>query len=226
MGKNFSFYEQTGILIPGATLVFGLLFFFPEFRMLFFSDGVSIGGLGLFLLISYAAGHLAAALGSIMESCVWLGRGRPSNWVVREKDFLLSAEQVGSLEQLIRQRLKLDIATIRGMATKEWMPISRQIYADVMSYGKPARIDSFDGNYTLNRGLAAALLALALLSLAYSETDWRVTLGLLPIAAIYAYRMYRFGVSYASELYAQFLLLPAQPPLPKRPSNITRLPVS
>ena len=66
MGKNFSFYEQTGILIPGATLVFGLLFFFPEFRMLFFSDGVSIGGLGLFLLISYAAGHLAAALGSIM----------------------------------------------------------------------------------------------------------------------------------------------------------------
>ena len=45
MGKNFSFYEQTGILIPGATLVFGLLFFFPEFRMLFFSDGVSIGGL-------------------------------------------------------------------------------------------------------------------------------------------------------------------------------------
>ena len=54
MGKNFSFHEQTGIIIPGATLVFGLLFFFPEFRMLFFSDGVSIGGLGLFLVISYA----------------------------------------------------------------------------------------------------------------------------------------------------------------------------
>src|SRR5437667_360747 len=42
MGKNFSFYEQAGILIPGATLVFGLLFFFPEFRMLFFSDGGGI----------------------------------------------------------------------------------------------------------------------------------------------------------------------------------------
>jgi len=47
MGKNFSFYEQTGILIPGATLVFGLLFFFPEFRALFLSGGASIGGLGL-----------------------------------------------------------------------------------------------------------------------------------------------------------------------------------
>jgi len=101
MGKNFSFYEQTGILIPGATLVFGLVFFFPEFRMLFFSDGVSIGGLGLFLLISYAGGHLAAALGNIMESCVWFGRGRPSNWVVAEKNSLLSSQQIGSLEQLI-----------------------------------------------------------------------------------------------------------------------------
>jgi len=226
MGKNFSFYEQTGILIPGATLVFGLLFFFPEFRALFFSDGVSIGGLGLFLLISYAAGHLAAALGSIMEIAVWLGRGRPSDWVVRQNTPLLSPEQTDSLEQLIRQRLRLDIGTVRGMSPKQWLPISRQIYADVMSHGKPARIDSFDGNYTLNRGLAAALLALALLSLAYSETDWRVTMGLLPIALIYGYRMYRFGLSYASELYSQFLLLPAQPPLPKRPSNITRLPVS
>jgi|SRR6185437_1712325 len=225
MGKNFSFYEQTGILIPGATLVFGLLFFFPEFRMLFFSDGVSIGGLGLFLLISYAGGHLAAALGNIMESCIWL-RGRPSNWIVREKNGLLSPEQMDSLEQLVRQRLRLDIAAIRGMSPNQWFPISRQIYADVMSHGKPARIDSFDGNYTLNRGLAAALLALVLISLAFSETDWRVAVGLLPIAVIYTYRMYRFGVSYANELYAQFLLLPAQPPLPKRPSNITRLPVS
>lgn len=225
MGKNFSFYEQTGILIPGATLVFGLLFFFPEFRLLFFSDGVSIGGLGLFLLISYAGGHLAAALGNIMESCVWV-RGRPSNWVVREKNRLLSPEQLDSLEQLVKQRLRLDIAAIRGMNASQWFPISRQIYTDVMSHGKPARIDSYHGNYTLNRGLAAALLALVLISLAFSETDWRVTLGLLPIAVIYTYRMYRFGVSYANELYAQFLLLPAQPPLPKRPSNITRLPVS
>jgi hypothetical protein len=112
------------------------------------------------------------------------------------------------------------------MDRKQWFPISRQIYADVMSHGKPARIDSFDGNYTLNRGLAAAVLALVLISLAFSETDWRVALGLLPIALIYTYRMYRFGLSYANELYAQFLLLPAQPPLPKRPSNITRLPVS
>ncbi len=120
MGKNFSFYEQTGILIPGATLVFGLLFFFPEFRMLFFSDGVSIGGLGLFLLISYAAGHLAAALGSIMEGCVWFGRGRPSNWVVRDKNALLSPQQIAGLEELIKQRLRLDITAVRGMDPKQW----------------------------------------------------------------------------------------------------------
>jgi hypothetical protein len=189
---------------------------------------VSIGGLGLFLLISYAAGHLAAALGNIMEACLWqVGGGRPSNWIIKDKNRLLAPEQIDSLEMLIKQRLRLDIPPVRGMDPKQWFPISRQIYADVMSHGKSAKIDSFNGNYGLNRGLAAALLALVLLSLAFSETDWRVTLGLLPIAMIYMYRMYRFSVSYASELYAQFLMLPAQPPIPKRTgSNITRLPGS
>jgi hypothetical protein len=226
MNKTLSFHEQTGILIPGAALVFALLFFFPEFRQLFFSDGVSIGGLGLFLLISYAAGHLAAALGNVLEAILWpLAGGRPSSWVVKENCALLAPEQISSLEALIKQRLRLEIPPLRGMNAKQWLPISRQIHADVMSNGKSGRIEGFNGNYGLNRGLAAALLALVLIGVAFSDTDWRVTISLLPIALIYMYRMYRFGVSYASELYAQFLLLPAQPPIPKRPSNVTRLPV-
>src|SRR5258708_26222183 len=90
MGKNFSFYEQTGILIPGATLVFGLLFFFPEFRMLFFSDGVSIGGLGLLLFISYPARHLPAPLRRIMEGRALPAPRRPPHCAVPPKEFLLS----------------------------------------------------------------------------------------------------------------------------------------
>ncbi len=227
MGKSVSFYEQTAIVIPGATLVFGLLFFFPDFRQLFFSDGVSIGGLGLYLLISYAAGHLAAALGNLMEACLWQASGgRPTNWVTRGENRLLTQQQVKSLEQLIRDRLGLEVASIRGTPARQWFPMTRQIYADVMSHGKPSRIDSLSGNYNLNRGLAAALLALVMIALAFSQSETRYTLGLLPIAVVYAYRMYRFGVSWAAELYAQFLVLPAQPPMPKRPSNVTRLPLS
>jgi hypothetical protein len=226
MNKALSFHEQTGIVIPGAALVFGLLFFFPEFRQLFFSDGVSIGGLGLFLLISYAAGHLTAALGNILEAILWpLGGGRPATWVVKESCSMLAPEQIGSLETLIKQRLRLDIPSLHGMSAKQWLPITRQIHADIMSNGKPARIEGFNGNYDLNRGLAAALLALVLIGLAFSESDWRITISLLPISLIFMYGMYRFGVAYANELYVQFLLLPAQPPIPKRSSNVTRLPV-
>ena len=228
MSRNFSFYEHSGILVPGAALVFGLLFFFPEFRALFFSDGVSVGGLGLFVLISYAAGHLAAALGNLIEVCIWgVAGGRPLTWIVKPGNSLLAAEQLASLEALIKQRLRLDIAEIQGMTSRQLLPIARQIYADVMAHGKSAKLDSFNGNYSLNRGLAAALLALVLLSLAFSEVDWRVVLGLLPVAVVYTYRMYRFSVSYAAELYSQFLLLPPQPPIAKRPpANVTRLPVS
>jgi hypothetical protein len=227
MGKSFSFHEQTSIIVPGATLVFGLLFFFPDFRQLFFSNGVSLGGLGLFLLISYAAGHLAAALGNLIEACLWQAvGGRPANWITQKDGRILSIEQVRSVEQLVRDRLRLDIGAIAGMPTKQWFPISRQIHADVMAHGKSGRLDSLGGNYALNRGLAAALLAVIMLSLAFSEAESRYTLGLLPIALVYLYRMYRFGVSQAAELYAQFLVLPAQPPIPRRPSNITRLPIS
>jgi hypothetical protein len=229
MSKNFSFYEHSGILIPGAALVFGLLFFFPEFRALFFSDGVSVGGLGLFLLISYAAGHLAAALGNLVEAGIWgVAGGRPLTWIIKPGNRLLAPEQLANLEALIKQRLRLEIAQIQGMTSPQFLPIARQIYADVLAHGKSAKLDSFNGNYSLNRGLAAALLALALLSLAFSDIDWRIALGcLLPVAMIYTYRMYRFSVSYAAELYAQFLLLPPQPPIAKRPpANVTRLPVS
>src|SRR5579859_3357725 len=116
MSKNISFYEHTGILIPGAALVFGLLFFFPEFRALFFSDGVSVGGLGLFLLISYAAGHLAAALGNLMEACIWgIAGGRPLTWITKPDNSLLAPEQMSGLDDLIKQRLRLEIAQVQGM---------------------------------------------------------------------------------------------------------------
>ena len=75
-----------------------------------------------------------------------------------------------------------------------------------MKNGKPQRIDTFNGNYGLNRGLCAATLALGVLYLI--AKDWVVAVGLLCVSATYLYRAQRFGVHYAREMYVQFLLLP------------------
>jgi hypothetical protein len=82
------------------------------------------------------------------------------------------------------------------------------MYTDVERHGKTSRVETFNGNYGLNRGLSAAMLALALGSLLLEPKRWVVSLILAFLGAVYLYRMHRFGVHYARELYNQFLLLP------------------
>jgi hypothetical protein len=204
--QKMSLYEQIGIVIPGSVLVFGLVLYYPEIKILTTKDGMSVGELGLFVLIAYAAGHLVAAIANALEGLFWgvLG-GMPSAWVTRDPPALLSLQQIENLRVKTGTRLSITIEKMAGLDKKTWWLISRQIYADVAKNGKPDRIDTFNGNYGLNRGLASACLVLVVVALAHM--DLLIGAGLFFGAAIYSYRAYRFGVHYARELYLQFLVL-------------------
>jgi hypothetical protein len=52
--NKLTFYEQVGIVIPGSVFLFGLLLFFPALQTVFMKDGVTVGELGIFVLLSYA----------------------------------------------------------------------------------------------------------------------------------------------------------------------------
>jgi hypothetical protein len=200
-----TFYEQVGIVIPGSVFVFGLLLFFPALQTVLLKDGVSLGDLGIFVLLSYAAGHLIAAIGNVGESLFWrLFGGMPTDWITRTSTTLLSSSQVDLVEKKLQTRLGINEKP-RGLDPQVWWPISRQIYADVAKNGKPERIDTFNGMYGLNRGLAAATFALACVGGAQGK--WSIALALVGLAAVYNYRAYRFGVYYGRELYLQFLVL-------------------
>ena len=204
--NKLTFYEQVGIVIPGAVFLFGLLLFFPVLQTVLTKDGVTVGELGIFVLLSYAAGHLIAAVGNAAESFLWgLVGGMPSGWVTRTPTSLLSGPQIDLIEKKVQTRLGITVGKIRGLDPKIWWPISRQIYADVAKNGRAERVDTFNGNYGLNRGLAAASFALA--CIAASQMKWSIALGLLVLTAVYDYRAYRFGIHYARELYLQFLML-------------------
>jgi hypothetical protein len=210
--KKFTFYEQVGIVIPGAVLLFGIIFYVPEVQTVLAKDGFSVGGFGVFVLVAYAAGHGVAALGNMIENVYWKPfGGMPTNWVIGRKPRLLSQPQIDLLEARVKQRLGLTIPPLRETQQRAWYPVTRQIYTDVERYGKTQRVETFNGNYGLNRGLAAALLALAVISLIISPRQWYVWLGLLALSVVYAYRMQRFGQHYARELLNQFLSLPAEP---------------
>jgi len=215
--KKFSFYEQVGIVIPGALFLFGIMFYVPELRNILAKDGVSVGGLGVFIIISYAIGHLLAALGNIIENLYWnMKGGMPSNWIVGPTPRLLSSSQITKVEILTAARLGLNIPPFAELKAKTWFPIFRQIYSDVEKHGKSDRGNTFNGNYGLNRGLCSAALALAAAILIISPSQWAVSLVLVGISLIYLFRMHRFGEHYAREIYNQFLLLPLEPGKPKK----------
>jgi hypothetical protein len=208
---KLTFYEQVGIVIPGSVLLAGLLFFFPALNTLVPKDGITLGQFGIFLLLSYAAGHLVAAVGNVLEPVWKLVGGMPTDWVTREKgNSLLNTDQVKKLADKVRSRLGIAVENVAGYDARKWYPISRQIYADVAKNGKSQRIDTFNGNYGLNRGLCASTLLLALASSV--EGQKLIGAALIIAALIYGYRAYRFGVYYGRELYLQFLVMEDAPP--------------
>jgi hypothetical protein len=203
--NKITFYEQVGIVIPGSVFMFGVLLFFPTLQTVLTKNGMNLGDFGIFLLLSYAAGHLIAAIGNAAENLFWpVVGGMPTNWITRADATLLSTPQIDLLEKKLESRLGMT-QKVRGLDAKSWWPISRQIYADVVKNGKPDRIDTFNGNYGLNRGLAAATFTLACIAAIHWE--WLIALGLLVLTAVYCYRAYRFGVYYGRELFLQFLVL-------------------
>jgi hypothetical protein len=215
--NKLTFYEQVGIVIPGSALLVGLLFYFPGLNALMAKNGVTLGQFGIFLLLSYAAGHFVAAIGNALESLFWrIFGGMPSDWVIRPAGTsLLSAQQITLLENRIRDRLKIQVGNLKGLDPNVWWPISREIYADVAKNGKQDRIDTFNGNYGLTRGLAASGFLLAIVAFAHGQRG--VAAGLLILSVIFGYRAYLFGVLYAREMYVQFLLTTDKPPTPPTP---------
>lgn len=135
----------------------------------------------------------------------------PSDWIVGPEPRLLSSAQIIKVEALTTARLGLNLPPFAELNRETWFPIFRQLYSDVEKHGKPGRGDTFNGIYGLNRGLCAAAIALALSIFIKDQVQWCISLGLIGVSLIYLYRMHRFGVHYAREIYNQFLLLPPEP---------------
>ena len=150
MMKNLSFYEHAGIVVPGSVFLFGLFIIQPDLHDILAKDGITIGGLGIFILLSYATGHLVAAVGNMLEAILWRPfGGMPSNWVTNPKRSFLTEEQTAQLELRIRSRLQLGEGKVRDMPRARWNKIFQQLYRDVLA-SNPGRSETFNGNYGLN----------------------------------------------------------------------------
>jgi len=208
VNRTFDFYEYAGFIIPGAALTLGLLVFFPEGRALFTKEGVTFGELGLFIVIAYAAGQLVQGIGNFVEWLWWRPWGGMPSKRVLAGNYLTAEQRKRLIAALTRDpKINRDLATADKA---EYGGIVREVYAVVSSAGKAARVDTFNGNYGLLRGLAATFLALIIVAVVLGKGLYVVAV-LVILLLLAVQRMHRFAVHYATELFTQYLLLSNDP---------------
>jgi hypothetical protein len=211
MKKEFSFYEFTGTVIPGATLILGLAFADPPLRDFLVGDKFGAGHLGLFLVASYIAGQIVQGIGNLLEKLLWAFRGMPSTWIRRAKPPYLSDAQTMRLREVLTTLLGHEVGPLQNLDARACRGITGQLYAKLEKEGRAQRIDIFNGNYGLFRGIASALLVVvAVMSIKHGfwTQSTAIMAGVFVVALM---RMHRFGVHFASEMYRQALNLVDQP---------------
>jgi len=209
MKKDFSFYEFVGVIAPGTVFLVILFQTFPETIKVFDAKNLSIGALGIFVIIAYSVGHLIQSIGNIIENLWWwIWGGMPTNWIINDKKCnYLSKEQLKALPRKITTVLSIEAKpSLSDYEPKQWFPITRQIYAAVKQANASERIDIFNGNYGFFRGIAAALAAsLIMLIIKFDISNLWVLLIILAFLVMAVARMHRFAKHYARELFVQFL---------------------
>lgn len=206
--RQFDFYEFVGVIVPGAVFLTGVALAWPDGSPLERLGDLSIGGLGLGVILAYAAGHIVQAVGNLVEKAWWRAwRGLPSDWPRTGAHPLIASQQIPQLEERVRTLLCQPGFTLSSASKRDWYSIVRQVYAAVEREGRSARTDVFNGNYGLCRGLAASFLALIPLIALIHWPGWGVIVGLAVAGGIAIYRMHRFGVHYGREIFVEFLAI-------------------
>lgn len=204
MNNSFDAYETIGIVLPGAIVGLLINYEFPEFSDLLGNDGVTVGGFGLFLIVAYGLGHAVQALGSLLEKVIWFRSGMPTYWINKDGQSLLTDGQRDQLCKAV-QAIEKNDRSLSSYSQIEWALICKRIYARVSAQNKSIRIDAFNRTYGVLRGLAAAILLVFLWAITFYFDNPKMIIFLLIIFFAIAYRMYRYSINYARELFIQFI---------------------
>jgi hypothetical protein len=106
----------------------------------------------------------------------------------------------------IHKHFGYNFAQLKAIPATEWSFIIRQVYGVVSSAGQASRVDTFNGNYGLHRGIAASCIVL-FGSCLWSAKYWPNELILAGLFCVALMRMHRFGRLYARELFMQFITI-------------------
>lgn len=197
---KFDPYEYTGVIVPGSILVVAIALQHPLI-LPSISSSLSLGDLGLMLILAFVAGHFVQAAGNVWEAIIWkLLGGMPTSRVFNDNQNLIASDQKTRLLDKLKQDFGDEIGKHRN--DRAYM---REIFIAVRKHGSIERIEKFNRTYGFMRGTSVSFLLSAVMVLASNPENWRISVVLTGICGVFTYRMIRFGNHYARELLAEYL---------------------
>lgn len=195
MKKEFSFYEFVGIIVPSAIFLYSAQLIIEFAYQKQIVDFGKIGETAIFIIVCYGVGQILQSLGNILESVVWfIYGGMPSKWLTSKNRFGNNLFD-NPLNDKMRDKVKLQF----GDGITDY---GRLTYNFVFLKDKTARIDIFNGNYSLFRGLSVSFLLITIMCGFYF--NWQTTaLATIPFV-LSILRMLRFAKYYATETFKTF----------------------
>ena len=198
MKKEYSFYEFVAIIVPGALFLFSINTLISINYPKYIIEYTKIGGSFIFILLSYGAGHLIQSFGNFFESIVWgILKKKPTDWIFNKNIFNRYL-----FDKRLNEKLQLQLKSKFGDSHSN---IGQVTYIFLFEKGKTSRIDIFNGNYSLYRGLSVTFLLL--LTVSYNLVTIKIILILLAAFFLSTIRMYRFANYYAKEIFLTFMII-------------------
>lgn len=205
--KSFDAYEVVGVIAPGVVVTLLLALENPALRSLLGKDGLSVGDLGLFLVLAFVLGHLLQALGNVLELVVWPDGGLPTNRVRFAKAKLVTAAQRTALQAKVAA-MEGDPKALENYDRAAWRAVTTRAYGVVRAASRTIRIDNANRTYALGRGLSAAFGICLVWYLVMHRQDLNTIVALAVMLAASLWRMRRAGVHYARALVLEFIDTP------------------
>ncbi len=200
----FNPFEFKSIIIPGGYVLSFLLITHPSLES--FIATITFGGFSLFVFLSFIVGQLINSLSYFPEKLFWyFFGGMPTDWVLGENRQkkkwikILTETQILKLDAVIQKKLIIDLNSLHS---NDYRAVVHQLRLNIHN-GKLQRLVEHNTNYCLHRSLstASALLACYL----FFIYAWTIGIILIICSFLFLYRMYKFGIYYARELFLQFI---------------------
>lgn len=200
----FNPFEFKSIIIPGGFVLSFLLITHPSLESLIAT--ITFGGFAFCVFLSFVAGQLINSLSYFPEKLLWcFFGGMPTDWLLGENRQkkrwakILTETQLLKLDELIQKKLIIDLNSVH---TNDYRAVVHQLRLNIHN-DKLQRFVDHNTHYCLHRALSTASILLTCYFLFIGS--WFISSILFIFVILFSYRMYKFGIYYARELFLQFI---------------------